>query len=199
MQRTIINLGLVLIAASVVLYGCGGADLLDEVNDRYQVSIELTGGDGDAPNDLECRAIADCDGDGNPDDGEPGLAGIIGTLTITSSAAAHYLQIDSYSVEYRRQQSPLVGGGTGLPPVLDAPETLEITFNVNPGTTSSYVLPNILDIDNKLDYDFQGGLATFAQGIYVIRVRLYGSENEEDITFTVDTVVRLMDIDNCTD
>ena len=189
-----------LLAGLAIIVGCGSSDLLDPLaGNDYLASISLTGGDGDAPNDLEVFASADCDGNATTDDPEPGLAGIVGTLTIQSSADAPFLQIRQYRVDYIPQQSPLIGGGTDLPPALEPPETVEQTINVQPNGTVSAPLNNIMTIDTKLFYAFDpDGLGTFAQGIYVIRVTLYGEdENNQSVTLPIDTVVRMMDIDNC--
>jgi hypothetical protein len=199
-MRVVANLsGLIaLIVISLLIFSCSGSDLLDETHTRYQLSIVLTGGEGDAPNDLEVFQEADCDGDPTTNDPEPGLAGITGTVSITTAPDAPFVQIQRYQVEYIPQMSPLVGGGTALPPELLSTEILEKTVDVPSAKTTPVLLDNIMTIDTKENYVFQGGLATFAQGVYVVRVRLFGvDENNADVTFTVDTVVRLMDIDNC--
>ena len=41
------------------LSSCGELELLNQLNDTYQISIVLTGGEGDAPNDLEVFQLAD--------------------------------------------------------------------------------------------------------------------------------------------
>ncbi len=199
MRKAVFSMSLVsLIALGAWIFGCAGSDALDETHDRYQISISLVGGEGDAPHDLEVFSAADCDGDPATDDPEPGLAGISGTLTITSASDAPFVQIQHYQVQYIPQSSTLVGGGTDIPPDLAAGEVLEKTINVPSGSTVSAALDTIMTIDTKLSYVNQGGLVTFAQGVYVIRVTLYGEdENNGDFEETIDTVVRLMDIGNC--
>jgi hypothetical protein len=199
MQPRTITISLISVFLLSILWlsSCGDMDLLEEMDDNYQISIALSGGDGDAPNDLEVGYTSDCDGDVTTDDPEPGLAGISGTVTILSAQYAPFLQIEEYRLEYIPQESPLWGGGTDFPPFLDEPEDLEITATVMPGEEISFPIHNVLTIDNKLNYVDQGGLLTFAQGIYVIRITFFGLENEKEIELSLDTVVRLMDIDNC--
>jgi hypothetical protein len=181
-----------------VVIGCSGSDPLDELHDRYQIYIEPEGGEGDGDYDFECFQTVDCNGDGNFDDSEPGLAGIAGAITIESASDAPYLQIRQYQIEYIPQLSPLSGGGTALPPDLDPTEILEYTINIPSNSIVVDVLPTIMTVDNKNNYVNQGGLATFAQGVYIIRITLYGEDgNNGDFEQTVDITIRMMDIDNC--
>ena len=192
-KKSIIRFSALVFIAILWLCSCSSMDPLEEPNDTYQLTLTI----GDS-HDIETVWDDDCDGDATTDDPEPGLVGETSTLTITSSSDAPYLQIQRYSVEYIPQLSPLWTGGTALPTDLDEPEPLELTINVDSGSTVSQTLYNIMTIDTKLFYAFAGdGYGQFEQGLYVIRVRLYGVQAEKSITLTVDTVVRLMNVDNC--
>lgn len=175
----------ILFLTGLWICSCGDVQLLDPMDDTYQVSFSV-----DGSSDID---VIQSDCDGTPQD----FFGEIGSLTIASSLDAPYLRITSYMVEYIPQLSSARDGTWAVPVALGQTANYPFTIEVNPGDTVSPEegLPDVMSIGIKDNYatDLDGFLY-FAQGIYTLRLHLYGNQSEKAVELTADTVVRLMDV-----
>jgi hypothetical protein len=212
MRRTLFSFTAILAyLAAFGLLGCGsGGDPLDEVaGSKWTISHFNLAEAGVEPeedstmNDLDVfQDVCDIEVD---DDNvttityEP-FTGTNGLVVFTSAADAPFLQIESYRMNYYPVQSPLLSGGTDLPPTLDEPGRVQLSIDIPPSSKVVIPIPNVLTIDNKAYYWFTpGGADTFIQGLYSIQITFEAVAGDEDISITRSTVVRLMNVDRCED
>lgn len=183
----------ILLLTGLWICSCADQDLLDQVDDTYQVYLTIGNDDSQDIDVIQ----NDCDDDPLIVDPEE-FYGEVGSISIISSPDAPFLSIESYSVAYIPLESPLWSGGTAWPPNLAAPGRHGLSFTVEPNSERNQPLYNILTIDTKEYYAFHPqGYGQFIQGVYTIQVTLYGKNNGIDVELKADTVVRLMDVDNC--
>jgi hypothetical protein len=185
MQRTIMCLGLVIIiAASFLTYGCGGADdpLLDEVGQRYTASISIKDLDEET---LTVDVVQNyCDAD--VEDYGPVSAGV----EFAVDADAPGITLKEYTLEYIPLESE---DGTGLvmPPTLDSPlDGGNLGIDIASGGSASFDI-TCMSVDTKEEYrtkvgwlfntETLGGIALIDAKQIEVDAKQQDIEDQEDL------------------
>ncbi len=184
--KIIITLTL-LTGAGILLYGCGSSDLLDENEQRYQVSMELKDHD-EITMDIDTDFITDCDGDLTTADPEP-YTNVFAEVTLAvSSESTAGITLESYRIEYIPLLTPDGLGGTVLPPELAEPEDGHFSIPILPGNSSTFTI-TWLNFNTKAEYN-PWHWATGVYARYNMRLTLYfKDEFGQDREITVEKTV----------
>lgn len=176
-----------LLAGIGMLYGCGSSDLLDENEQRYQVSMALNDHD-ETTLDIDTDFITDCDGDLTTTDPEP-YTNVFAEVTLSvSNDSTGGITLESYRIEYIPLETPDGLGGTVLPPDLAEPEDGHFSIPILPGGSSTFTI-TWLNFNTKAEYN-AWHLATGVYGRYNMRLTLYfKDEFGEDREITVEETV----------
>jgi hypothetical protein len=217
MQRMIMCVGLVvIIAASFLTYGCGGADdpLLDEVGQRYTGNISFSDADEDGVLAIDTvqDACAVDEDTGEVTEYETFTDVYIGQVTVSVAEDAPGISLKSYSINYTALGSATGSSTLEVPPDLIDPPDGYYTIDISSGGTATFAL-TYLTMDTKDEFNIEMGWLYYdgSNWVYdlpepgelqVARYRMtlilhFEDEYGVDRDITFERTLYLSEYDNC--